>query len=94
MDASKALLDHIASEIKKTMDFSIMLYILPSKDRVINGKKFQLVKVKEHYEEVNGHGNETGVFKIRIVEKVRWNWKTWNFGELMHYLEPNKVRST
>jgi hypothetical protein len=58
----------------------------------ISGIKYSFVEEKEIFEYVDGHGNETGRFDERMVEKVISNDKKYSFLEFKEFLEKNKIK--
>jgi hypothetical protein len=88
IDAEKLLGKMVGQERKDVFDFYVMLSLLYTYGGAkLDGEPFGFIYENETYEEVNNHGNETGVFKTRQVRNVCWKDKIWSEQELRIHLK-------
>lgn len=81
MSSSMKLCDALSEKIKKWIDFSAMLKIIP--DKTINGKKYDLKTIEKQIEMCDMMGNELGTYKTIQEQIVVHNNKDYSIEEFM-----------
>jgi len=80
----------VGEAMQDGFDFNLKLTLLSKYgEAMLEGYPFKFVEDEEIYEEVNGHGNETGNFNTRLVRKALWRDRVWSEYELNAYLKEN-----
>jgi hypothetical protein len=88
MDASEVMLESAGKMMVEVLDLQVVLNILYKNGHsLFRDKPFYLFEVEETFEYVNGHGNKTGEFGTRMVQKVMWDDIIYTFSELNEKLK-------